>query len=79
MAFLQQQLNALAIDLSIRRRCVCGPASVGYKSFIHNYIPKANEMVPSEVTFMNSGSNHAAVFFSHSCPFRSSKLWRKPL
>lgn len=28
---------------------------------------------------INAGSNHAAMIYSHNCPFRIIKLWRKSL
>lgn len=28
---------------------------------------------------INAGSNHAALIYSHNCPFRTIKLRRKPL
>lgn len=31
------------------------------------------------VPVINVGSNHAAMIYSHNCPFRIIKLWRKPL
>jgi hypothetical protein len=84
MAFLQQQLQHLAFNLSERRRCVCNPTSVGYNIAYKSHMSKYEAQITGNayspiLTCMNPGSNHAAVFFSHSCPFRRTKLWRKPV
>lgn len=38
-------------------------------------------MVPSFglPIYMGPGFSHAAVFFAHSSPFRTAKLWREPV
>ena len=80
MAFLQQQLQSLVLNMADRRRCVCSPTSIGYSSVLNRF--NKNDTSPSGkpvVSFMHTGSNHAAVFFNHSCTFRAPKLWRKPL
>ena len=84
MAFMQQQLQSLASSISERRRCVCNPSSVGYSTIMNRFNKNGSMTEKSSsgkpvVSFMHNGSNHAAVFFNHSCTFRTTELWRKPL